>query len=140
MVDERPGRAGQRRARSNTAATRRGEVRRRTAATALNVNAAGRVACARWAWAARHGDGSERAECAATRPLHAGTRRGRAGSARRGIGLAARCRPRQQGVQSRARELGYALAGGESATGTSRCAGPPGRDAGQRLSEVSPAK
>jgi hypothetical protein len=29
MVDERPGRAGQRRARSNAAATRRGEVRRR---------------------------------------------------------------------------------------------------------------
>jgi hypothetical protein len=43
MVDERSGRAGQRRARSNAAATRRGEVRRRTAATALNVNAAGRT-------------------------------------------------------------------------------------------------
>jgi hypothetical protein len=42
-VDERSGRAGQRRARSNTAATRRGEVRRRTAATALNINTVGRA-------------------------------------------------------------------------------------------------
>jgi hypothetical protein len=56
MVDERPGQAGQRRARSNAAATRRGEVRRRTAATALNINAAGR------------------AEHAATRLRRAGTR------------------------------------------------------------------
>jgi hypothetical protein len=78
---------GMQRARSNSAATRRGEVRRRTAATALNGNAAGRAASARWAWAARHGDGSERAECAATWPLRAGTRRGRAGLARRASGL-----------------------------------------------------
>jgi hypothetical protein len=56
MVDERPGRAGQRRARSNAAATRRGEVRRRMAATALNVNAAGRT------------------KRAATRPRRTGTR------------------------------------------------------------------
>jgi hypothetical protein len=35
-----------------------------------------------------------------------------------GTGLAARCGPRRQGVQSRAKELGCALAGGESAAGT----------------------
>jgi hypothetical protein len=37
MVDERPGRAGQRRARSNAAATRRGEVRRRGDAAATST-------------------------------------------------------------------------------------------------------
>jgi hypothetical protein len=37
MVDERPGRAGQRRARSNAAATRRGEVRRRRDAAATST-------------------------------------------------------------------------------------------------------
>jgi hypothetical protein len=44
--------------------------------------------------------------------LREGAGRGRAGSARRGTGLAARCGPRRQGVQPRARELGCALAGG----------------------------
>jgi hypothetical protein len=92
-VNKRPGRAGQRRARSNTAATRRSEVRRRTAATTLNIIAVGRAA-----W---HRDESERAECAATRPLRAGTRRGRAGSARRGTGLL-RAATRDGGESSRA--------------------------------------
>jgi hypothetical protein len=58
------GRAGQRRAHSNSAATRRGEVRRRTAATALNVNAAGRV------------------ERAATRPPRSGAGAAQQGSSR----------------------------------------------------------
>jgi hypothetical protein len=76
-------------------AMRRGEVRRRTAATALNVHATGRA---------------ERGELGlrgmGTSSLRAGTRRGRAGSARRGIGLAACCDSRRQGIQSRAKEPG----------------------------------
>jgi hypothetical protein len=120
MVDEWPGRAGQRRACSNVAATRRGEVRRRTAAMALNVNAAGR------------------AKRAATRPRRAGTRLTGDGTLlvrRRGCA-------KEQGEGARGLHAGtpaccvlrFAAAGKQTR------AGPADREAGQRQGEVSPGK
>jgi hypothetical protein len=120
MVDERPGRAGQRRARSNAAATRRGEVRRRTAATALNVNAA------------------ERAERAATRPRRAVTRLAGDGT----LLLRRRGCAKEQGEGARGLHAGapacYVLR--FATAGKQPRAGPAGREAGQRQGEVSPGK
>jgi hypothetical protein len=116
MVDERPGRAGQRRARSNAAATRRGEVRRRTAATALKVNAAGR------------------AERATTQPRRAGTRLAGDGT----LLLRRRGCAKEQGEGARGLHAGapaccvlrFATAGKQPH------AGPAGREAGQRQGEA----
>jgi hypothetical protein len=120
MVDERPGRARQRRARSNAAATRRGEVRRRTAATALNVNAA------------------ERAERAATRPRRAVTRLAGDGT----LLLRRRGCAKEQGEGARGLHAGapacYVLR--FATAGKQPRAGPAGREAGQRQGEVSPGK